>query len=282
MEQLYASWLSDAGYGEITRIEALSGGCINNTARLQLDSGLSVVLKVNNSAPADFFHAEAAGLAALSQRQAVRVPAVLQVSDRYLILEDLGSASPGRDYWPVLGARLAALHREPAEAFGFTQDNYCGATIQSNAVVSNGHQFFAEQRIMALALQCLDRGKIPKESVRQLRRISDRLDNWIPDFTPVLIHGDLWIGNSHCCADGQPGLIDPAVYWGWAEADLAMTALFGGFPTTFYQSYYDNSEITSDWQDRMPLYNLYPLLNHLLLFDGSYLRDITEICRRFA
>jgi len=259
MEQLYASWLSDAGYGEITRIEALSGGCINNTARLQLDSGLSVVLKVNNSAPADFFHAEAAGLAALSQRQAVRVPAVLQVSDRYLILEDLGSASPGRDYWPVLGARLAALHREPAEAFGFTQDNYCGATIQSNAVVSNGHQFFAEQRIMALALQCLDRGKIPKESVRQLRRISDRLDNWIPDFTPVLIHGDLWIGNSHCCADGQPGLIDPAVYWGWAEADLAMTALFGGFPATFYQSYYDNSEITSDWQERMPLYNLYPL-----------------------
>ena len=155
MEQLYASWLSDAGYGEITRIEALSGGCINNTARLQLDSGLSVVLKVNNSAPADFFHAEAAGLAALSQRQAVRVPAVLQVSDRYLILEDLGSASPGRDYWPLLGAGLAALHREPAEVFGFTQDNYCGATIQSNAIVSNGHQFFAEQRIMALALQCL-------------------------------------------------------------------------------------------------------------------------------
>ena len=177
MEQLYASWLSNAGYGEISRIEALSGGCISNTARLQLDSGLSVIMKVNNSAPADFFHAEAAGLAALSQRQAVRVPAVLQVSDRYLILEDLGSASPGRDYWPLLGAGLAALHREPAESFGFTQDNYCGATIQSNAIVSNGHQFFAEQRIMALALQCLARGKIPKESVRQLRRISDRLDN---------------------------------------------------------------------------------------------------------
>ena len=61
-----------------------------------------------------------------------------------------------------------------------------------------------------------------------------------------------------------------------------MTALFGGFPATFYQSYYDNSEIASDWQERMPLYNLYPLLNHLLLFDGSYLRDIIEICRRFA
>ena len=72
------------------------------------------------------------------------------------------------------------------------------------------------------------------------------------------------------------------MYWGWAEANLAMTALFRGFPAAFYQSYYDNSEITSDWHERMPLYNLYSLLNHLLLFDGSYLRDITEICRRFA
>ena len=135
---------------------------------------------------------------------------------------------------------------------------------------------------MALALQCLAEGKIPNESVQQLRQISDSLDNWIPDFTPVLIHGDLWIGNTHCCADGQPALIDPAVYWGWAEANLAMTALFGGFPAAFYQSYYDNSDITSDWQKRMPLYNLYPLLNHLFLFDHSYLRDITKICRRFA
>ena len=106
------------------------------------------------------------------------------------------------------------MHQEPAEAFGFTQDNYCGATIQSNSIVSNGHQFFAEQRIMALALKCLARGKIPKKSVRQLRRLSDKLDDWIPDFTLEIIHDDLWKGNSHCCANGQPRLIDPAVYWG--------------------------------------------------------------------
>ena len=282
MKEHFASWLSDAGYGEIIRVEALTGGCINNTARLHLDRGLSVILKYNVSAPAELFRAEAAGLAALSQRQAVRVPKVLRVAAHYLILEDLGCASPGTDYWRLLGAGLAALHGEPAEAFGFTEDNYCGATTQSNPITRDGHQFFAEQRIMALAMQCLDEGKMPKESVRQLRQISDRLDIWIPDFAPVLIQGDLWIGNTHCCADGQPALIDPAVYWGWAEADLAMTALFGGFPVAFYQSYYDNSEITSDWQERMPLYNLYPLLNHLLLFAGSHLRDITEICQRFA
>ena len=210
------------------------------------------------------------------------MPAVQRIADHYLILEDLGCASPGTDYWRLLGARLVALHGEPAETIGFTEDNYFGATIQSNPITRDGHQFFAEQRIMALALQCLAEGKMPKESVRQLRQISDRRDIWIPDVTPILIHGDLWIGNTHCCAEGQPALIDPAVYWGWAEANLAMTALFGGFPAAFYQSYYDNSDITSDWQKRMPLYNLYPLLNHLLLFDGSYLRDITKICRRFA
>ena len=130
----------------------------------------------------------------------------------YLILEDLGFVSPGTDYWRLLDAGLAALHGEPEEAFGFTEDNYCGATTHSVPITRDGHQFFAEQRIMALAMQCLDEGKMPKESVRQLRQISDRLDIWIPDFAPVLIQGDLWIGNTHFCADGQPALIDPAVY----------------------------------------------------------------------
>ena len=130
----------------------------------------------------------------------------------YLILEDLGCVSPGTDYWRLLDAGLAALHGEPEEAFGFTEDNYCGATTDSDPITRDGHQFFAEQRIMALAMQCLDEGKMPKESVRQLRQISDRLDIWIPDFAPVIIQGDLWIGNTHFCADGQPALIDPAVY----------------------------------------------------------------------
>ena len=97
------------------------------------------------------------------------MPAVLRVAANYLILEDLGCALPGTDYWRLLGAGLAALHSAPAETFGFTEGNYCGATIQSNPITRDGHQFFAEQRIMALALQCLNEGKMPKETVRQLR-----------------------------------------------------------------------------------------------------------------
>jgi len=143
MKEHFASWLSDAGYGEIIRVEALTDGCINNTTRLQLDSGLSVILKYNVGAPADLFHAEAAGLAALSQRQAARVPAVLRVADHCLILEDLACASPGTDYCRLLGTGLAELHGEHAETFGFTEDNYCGATIQSNPITRDGHQFFA-------------------------------------------------------------------------------------------------------------------------------------------
>ena len=156
MKEHFASWLSDAGYGEIIRVEALAGSCINNTARLHLDRGLSVILKYNVSAPAELFRAEAAGLAALSQRQAVRVPKVLRVAVHYLILEDLGCVSPGTDYWRLLDAGLAALHGEPEEAFGFTEDNYCGATTHSDPITRDGHRFFAEQRIMALAMQCLD------------------------------------------------------------------------------------------------------------------------------
>ena len=99
---------------------------------------------------------------------------------------------------------------------------------------------------------------------------------------PVLIHGDLWSGNIVSDQDGAPALVDPACYWGWAEAELAMTELFGGFSADFYAAYEAASACEKDWRDRAPLYNLYHLLNHLLLFGGSYRGQIAHICQRFA
>jgi fructosamine-3-kinase len=123
---------------------------------------------------------------------------------------------------------------------------------------------------------------LERADLNRLENIASRLSNWIPQQPPVLLHGDLWSGNVHCDAQGSPALIDPACYWGWAEAELAMTSLFGGFEPDFYTSYAECSGMDSDWPERAPLYNLYHLLNHLLLFGGSYLGSIRQICRRFA
>jgi fructosamine-3-kinase len=86
----------------------------------------------------------------------------------------------------------------------------------------------------------------------------------------------------HCDTSGNPALIDPAVYWGWPEAELAMTKLFGGFEREFYESYESCSNISNDWYSRAPLYNLYHLLNHLILFGGNYLMQIRESIKKFV
>ena len=276
------NWLLEAGYGEIIRSEAVGGGCINDARRLHLADGSTLLLKTNRDAPADMFGAEASGLAALSAAGALRIPGVIHCASNFIVLEDLGSGSKSPRFWADLGTGLAALHRQTAERFGFTGNNYCGATPQSNPPTADGYEFFAQQRILALAHQCLDRGLLQQELMTQLDYIAEHLPQWIPEMPAVLIHGDLWYGNIHCCANGEPALIDPAAYWGWAEAELAMTRLFGGFSPEFYDSYLQQGAVARDWEERIPLYNLYHLLNHLLLFGGSYLGAVAEIATRYA
>ena len=276
-----AKWLEDQGYGAIVHNESLAGGCINDVRRIHLDSGLTLVLKQNSHAPLDMFSAEAAGLQALAKADACRVPEVIHTETSYILLEDLGSGVATNDYFASLGHQLAILHRQERPRFGFSVDNYCGATAQCNTTDSDGHHFFGEHRLLALASKSQQQGLLSTQDLSRAEFIADHLDQWIPQMPATLIHGDLWSGNVHCDKEGQPALVDPASYWGWAEAELAMTDLFGGFPTIFYQAYASESGIAPDWRDRAALYNLYHLLNHLLLFGSSYHASVVSILNRY-
>ena len=108
------------------------------------------------------------------------------------------------------------------------------------------------------------------------------LPNIIPEQPASLLHGDLWSGNLISDCRGLPAVIDPAVYYGWAEADLAMTDLFGNYPESFYQAYTEIRSLDSGYRSRYPIYNLYHLLNHLNLFGKSYLPQIRGILSRFV
>ena len=129
---------------------------------------------------------------------------------------------------------------------------------------------------MAVDNRALDIG-----AANQIERLCTKLQKLVPYQPASLIHGDLWSGNAHVGPEGEPVLIDPAAYWGWAEAELGMTKLFGGFPNSFYQSYINCNPLEKGWESRLDLYNIYHLLNHLNLFGGGYLGQVMAAVKKY-
>jgi len=274
-------WLKTELDTDIAHTEPLSGGDICDTVRITTTDGRDLCIKQQAAAPADFFLAEAAGLEALRATGTLRVPEVITAQPTFIALEYIPPGRPGPNYWRDLGEGLAALHRQPAPHFGFTMDNYCGRTPQPNPATTDGHAFFVEQRLMYQGRLAEAAGLLTSRELNKLETLCRKLPELIPEQAPALIHGDLWGGNIHCDETGNPVLIDPAAHWGWPEAELAMTRLFGGFSSGFYEHYTQVNRLDSGWQERVPLYNLYHLLNHLNLFGGGYRAQVNQIVSQY-
>jgi fructosamine-3-kinase len=276
-------WLDENGYGQLLSRAPVGGGCINQGARLQTTSGQSFFLKTNPHAPADMFLREAEGLAVLRQaaaldfRDGLYLPLPFLSGPDFLLLEDLTPAPRQPDYWSRLGRGLAGLHQQTSPTFGFTHDNYIGSTPQPNDRVADGWNFFGHQRLIYQGKLAFDRGYLDRKALDQLNRLARRLPELVPAQTASLLHGDLWSGNVIADGLGNPALIDPAAHYGWAEAELAMTALFGGFNPVFYHAYQEVRPLEPGFWQRFPVYNLYHLLNHLNLFGTGYLGQVLRI-----
>ena len=215
---------------------------------------------------ADAFAAEADALEAL-RRAGMRVPEPLAhgTVDKcaYLLLEHL--ALDGAADFAALGRMLAKAHRTSDARFGWHRDNYIGITPQENGWCDDWSEFWLERRLrpqVELAKRNGFRLALPPLHL---------LEGHKPP--PALVHGDLWSGNVGFTVLG-PVVFDPAVYYGDREADLAMTELFGGFPSAFYEAYSEAWPLASGYERRKPLYNLYHLLNHLNLFGSGYLGQV--------
>lgn len=246
-------------------------------------NGKPALLKRRARAPADFFRAELRGLESLRDTGTLRVPQVYAQGDDFLLLQDLGSGRPQLGDWRTAGERLAALHARCGNFFGMRWDGWCGDTPQSNSECDDGHRFFAERRLHPLADAALATGLLPSEDRHAIERICQRLNRWIPAQPASLIHGDLWLGNLHAAHNGELCLIDAAAaHYGWAEADLAMLCLFGTPPAALFDAYQACAGIDGSWRERAPLYNLYHLLNHLILFGPGYLHAVHRVLTRFA
>jgi fructosamine-3-kinase len=278
-----ADYIAAQGWGHVTASQPASGGCINASRVLTTASGPRLFVKLNPSAPPDMFAREAEGLAALAAVPgAPRVPTALLAAPGFLLLEYISPSPPGPRAAARLGEQLAALHAAPAARFGFPNDNYLGSTPQPNPWIVDGWSFFAQHRLLHQGRLARQAGRLPAAGLRRLEGLARRLPDLVPAQPPSLLHGDLWSGNIVPGPGGQLCLIDPAAHYGWAEADIAMTALFGRQPDDFYAAYATVHSLPPGFAQRQDLYNLYHLLNHLNLFGASYLASVESILARYG
>ena len=279
----------------IAETDRLSGGDINKAYGLTLNTGAHIFMKANSKANADFFTAEAAGLSAIEATGVIKTPEILctgtddgeDVGYSFLLLKFIKSAKPRTDYWETFARDLAALHKadtkifELSGKFGFFQNNFIGARAQNNTPSDSWISFFRDNR---LAHQFKDADSyFTAEDRSKITKLLDHLEDFlIEPNQPSLLHGDLWSGNVMCGPEGKAMLIDPAAYIGHAEADLAMTELFGGFPEKFYDAYREANPLEPGYENRRDLYNLYQLLNHLNLFGPTYLGPVLSIVDEYV
>lgn len=273
----------------IARASPLSGGDINEAFELELSSGSKVFMKTNRTAPASMFPAEAHGLAWLSAARALRIPEVLAVSGgregepSFLVLELIEPGRPGRDFEAQLGRGLAALHRSGAPGFGLERDNFIGSLPQRNRAHATWAEFFWSERLEAQLRLAIESGRATARMRDGFSRLAARLPEFVgPPEPPARLHGDLWGGNLHIDESGAPCLIDPAVYGGHREMDLAMMRLFGGFGEGVFRAYAEAYPLAAGHADRAELYQLYPLMVHVNLFGGSYVASVERSLARLV
>ena len=267
----------------LTDYQSLAGGNLIHAVRVDAE-GKSYFIKWAESAPSEFFAAEAAGLAALRQTGALSVPSVLtqgQYQQRdFLVLPFLKTYEPTPRFWEQLGQGLALLHAHTNSRFGWKTDNFIGSLPQINSWQSKGIEFLVENRLRPQAAQAVYRGEMPDAWLPVLDELYRHLPDLIPNEKPALVHGDLWNGNVLCGPQERPYLIDPAVHYGHREADLAFTRLFGGFDDRFYAAYEEAFPLLPGFAQRQDLYNLYPLLVHVNLFGSGYLARVERILKK--
>jgi fructosamine-3-kinase len=266
---------------------AVAGGDINDAFALELDSGVIVFAKSNRKNIAGLFEAEARGLAWLAEAGAPRVPRVLAVGNDeapgFLALEWLEPARRVKDFDERLGRGLAALHRFGAPSFGLDHDNFIGPLPQRNAPLPTWAAFYREHRLGAQLRLAQSRGLIDAPLQRGFERLFERIEEHTgPAEPPARLHGDLWAGNLHTDERGEPVLIDPAVYGGHREVDLAMMRLFGGYGPRVFAAYEEAYPLADGHRERVALYQLYPLLVHVNLFGAGYLGQLGAALQRYA
>lgn len=272
----------------IDSFKRISGGCISSAALLKLNDGRQYFVKSSHHDLA-MYKAEQNGLEAIRDTQTIRVPKVIgtgstQSGGSYLILEAIETENSKSVSEVELARLLAQMHRQTqATRFGYPQSNFIGSAIQVNTWANDWKTFFVENRLRPQIKMAQNRALTTTLFNRHAEKLLSKIGDFLNDSSlPVLIHGDLWAGNVIAAKGGLPVLIDPAVSYSDRESEFGMTTLFGGFGDEFYEAYHECWPLMDGWQERVKIYQLYHLLNHLNLFGASYFESCMNTLKQFS
>ncbi|HMB99519.1 MAG TPA: fructosamine kinase family protein [Flavobacteriaceae bacterium] len=269
----------------ITKVSSVRGGDISKAYKIETSEN-SYFLKINKNLDAfEMFQTEAAGLELIRNTNTIKAPKVLACdtfeSSAFLLMEFIESKSPSNLDFENLGLQLADLHKNTRNLFGLNHNNFIGNLTQSNSLQNTWVDFYTQERLLPQLKLVKQKHLLSDKECPTENEIKQSLNSLFVNINPSLLHGDLWSGDYIISKNGIPYLIDPAVYYGHNEVDIAMTKLFGGFDDTFYNAYFSNFKPNELTSTRIEIYQLYYLLVHLNLFGKSYRSSVVSILKKY-
>ncbi|MEX2512616.1 MAG: fructosamine kinase family protein [Cyclobacteriaceae bacterium] len=271
------------GEEKIIEYHLVAAGNLNQAIYLKT-AQQEYFLKTNHQNNPDIYKRESEGLDWTRNHCSLHVPKVIVTGTygdtQYLLMEWIRASRSHPDYSEKLAEGLAELHMCTRKKFGLDVNNYISVLPQNNEPEMDWTSFFIQKRLEPMIQRAFYEGYISEKSLKEFRMIYPKLNDFFPHEKPSLLHGDLWSGNVMVNSLGFPSLIDPAVYFGHREMDLAFSKLFGGFDPSFYKAYQEVFPLDPGFEQRVEVYNLYPLLVHLNLFGTTYLSGITRVVKK--
>jgi len=270
------------GY-EPVQFRSMGGGCVADVREVILNNGQTVVAKIGDAGAN--LKLEGFMLEYLRNPGGLPVPDVLYAEDELLLMSEVrvagGLSGTAQEHAAEL---LAALHGVVASHFGFDCATVIGGLYQPNKKNENWVSFFRDQRLIYMARESLEAKRLPIKLMGRIERFSENLENWLDNSAkPSLIHGDMWGGNVLSYNGKISGFIDPAIYYADSEIELAFSTMFNTFGNEFFERYSDFCNIRPGFfEERIDIYNLYPLLVHVRLFGGGYVSSVERTLKRFG
>jgi fructosamine-3-kinase len=265
-----------------TGARPLPGGCIGEVLRLDFDDGgAPVVAKIARQGGLE---PEGYMLEVLNARSELPVPEVLSSDDTLLLMTYIdGNGGLGAEAQRDAAEHVAKLHAVRGPHFGLERDTLIGPLHQPNPQSDRWIAFFRDHRLRYMADVAKDRGRLGAKQRDKIERFAGKLEQYLEEPShPALLHGDLWGGNVLTKGNRIAGFIDPAVYYGHPEIELAFSTLFGTFGRPFFERYAELAELRPGFfEARRDIYNIYPLLVHAAAFGGGWGDQAIATVERF-